>query len=298
MAANTGAAGSFAIGSANPIVEGATTGVLLDILSENIGATKTFIDGNGMKGTLARHLNRTALGPIAVGGSFSFNPTSSDLACALPYFFGTPVATTTYALAQTPANFVIQKKTGGSGNRVFTYATNYSSAITFSGSYGSLLRCDVGVVGLTEAVGSSFPSFTANYANSVFPFSGLALTIGGSSYNVFDFSLTVDWGVGVQQVNSRTATAVFPTDRNVSISLSIPEADVLRATLEDTSLEVIATFTAASGSESLVFTMPAVRFTVGAPSMGDRGEIRHQLTGQAFRNSSSLELVTTLDSTP
>lgn len=298
MAVNTGAASKFAIGAANPIVEGATTGALLDNVTESIRSASTYLNGNAMKGTLSHHSNRTANGPIGVGGSFSFRPTSADLALLLPYCFGTAASGTTYALADTLGSFVIQKQTGSSGNRVFTYPTMYASAFTFAGGYGQLMTAAVDVVGLTEAVGSSFPSFTPNYANAVFPFDGLALTVGGSSYSCFDFSIRVDHAVQLQQVNSRTATAAFPTDRIVTVNLSVPAGDLLAATIADTSLAVVATFTASSGTESLVFTLPAVRFEAMSPTIGDRGEIRLPLSGQAFRTSGSRELVTTLDSTP
>lgn len=295
MACDPGVAGSFAVGESNPITPGAS-GRILDILSESIAASTSFLDGNGIKGIRSRYSARTALGPIDVGGSFSLHPVTGDLAYLLPKILGANASGTTFAVADSLQSFVIQKKTGASGNRVLTYPTNYISSATFSATRGQLLQLDCNVVGLSESVGSSFPSFTLDTTTTPFVFNDLALSVGGVTYSCFDFSLTVDNAVQVQAVNSRTVTAAYATDRIVTLNHSIPAADILTTTLADNTSAVTATFTYAA--QSLSFVLPAVRYVVNSPVLSGRGEVVFPLSGTAYRTASAAEIEVTLDSSP
>lgn len=299
MACNYGAEADFAIGDANPIVTGSpamSEGRILPIISESIAAVNQYVDANAMTGTRSHYGNRTQLGIIEVGGSFSCTPTSSDLAYLLPKILGTAASGTTYALADTLPNLVIQKRTGTSGNRVQTFPTNNITSATFSASTGGTLNLDCAVVGLSVTPGSTWPTLAFDQTNNIFVFENLALVIGGTTYAVSNFSLTVDNAVEVQRVNARAGTALYPTDRSIMLSCTIPEGDLLSATLQDATFAATATFT--YSSQSLLFTLPAVRFAVGTPIISDRGEIQYPLSGQCFATSSARELEVTLDSTP
>jgi hypothetical protein len=59
---------------------------------------------------------------------------------------------------------------------------------------------------------------------------------------------------------------------------------------------VMATFT--SGTTSLVLSMAKVVFGARSPQVPGRSKILFPVEGQAYKDGATLELVTTLDSTP
>jgi hypothetical protein len=299
MGVNWGAASFFAVGEASPIVLGAN-GVILDIINENVAETRGIIDGNAMKGYRSRHANRAREGIRTVGGSFSFNPVTSDLAYFLKKALGGTPAAQDYPLADTLPSFVIQKSLGGTNPKVETFPTNYVNTMTLSASRGQPLTADVGVLGLSRNTAAAAPSGAGtgvDYTHAMLVFHDLILTIGGSPYVCHDFSWTINNSLDVQMVNSRDVTAIFPTDRIVTVATSVPDADIAHSAVQDIEVAVSAALT--FNNQSLTLAMGTVRFTTVSPVAGGRGEIRYGLTGQAYRASSgTAELVTTLDSTP
>lgn len=295
MSENAGSAGLFAVGDANPIVSG-SAGRLLSVLGgDDYGATTSWINGNGTHGSCSEYDNRVRAGGIAVGGSFSINPVTADLAYLLPKILGTAPSGTTYALSDSALAFVIQKKL--SSSLTLTYPTNYVAQATFSGAKDEPLLTRIDAVGLTEVDNVAFPSLTPPVDTDMLVFNDLVLTLGGDTYSVTDFSLTVQNALVPDNVNNRNVTAWTKTGRVITLSHTLPEADVDQDDFKDQSVAAVLTFS--YNAQSLVFTLPAVRYTVMSPKFAGRGGVnRFPLTGQAFRTSGSLELVTTLDHTP
>lgn len=286
MAANPGVVSQFAIGDANPI-EGGSVGRLISIQSESIRETTTFFDGNGTVGSRSHYSNRVGKGPRSVGGDFSFYGVVDDAKYLLVKAMGGGTATAP-ALAEALPSFVIQKKLSGTGNRVMTYPTCYVSTLQLSGRRGEGILFGCNVVGLTQAEGSSFPSITPDSSTGLWMFEELVLTLDSTVYKCSDFSLTIDNAVQTQQVNSRDATAGFATDRIITLSHTIPEADLLYETFQDAEVDATLVFT--NGTHVMTFTIPVLRYTNETPSIVPRGENIYPLTGMAFRTSGSAEL--------
>lgn len=295
---DTPVASLFAIGEANPIVGGAATGALLDIIGESVRETVGWLDGNGLKGTRSRNIARTREGQKIVAGSFSLYPSSFDLSYLLRKLYGATPSGTDYGFGETLSGCYIQKKFGASGNRVATFAGCVLSQGRFSSRAGEMLMAEFDVIGLTATMGSTAPTVTLNTSTTQFTHSdsSSSITINGSAYECFDFAVTINNAVQARQVNSRTATAVYATDRIVTVELTLGSSDILTSTIIDQTLPVNASY--AANNQSLIFDFAAVRFTNLTPVIGDRDEIRYQLTGQAFKSGSTAEIVTTLDSTP
>lgn len=294
---NTGVLSKFWIGPQGTMPITNTAGVQLNILAENIAATRGIIDANALQGTRSHLNNECREGLVIVGGSFSAHPLTYDLARILTYWLGGTPSGTSYPLAETLPAMNVQKRVGNSG-RVLSFDSVYGNVMTISGSRGQPLLFDGSVVGTTgESEASAAPSgVDRDRTTNQLVFHDLAITLGGSTYTVFEFSLTLNNALDVEMVNSRTATAVFPTDRIVTISHPIPEAGVTLATFSDVEVAVAATFS--YNSQSLLLSLPAVRYTTQSPIIQGRGETRYALNGIGYRTSTTAELVVTLDSTP
>lgn len=295
---NSGALGLFAVGDANPIVSGSAGRMLSIVGAESFRKTVHSIDANGTHGTTSRYANRRRGGNIDVGGSFAINPVALDLAYLLPKCLGTAPSGTTFALSDAVLPFVIQKRTSATGNRVFTYPTNYVNRATFSASAGEPLLLAIDAVGLTEdAPASTWPSLALPTDTDMFVMSDLSLSLAGSTVAVKSFSVTVDNALIPQRVNSRTVTAWSKGDRKVGVSLTLAESDAVYTDYVDVDVPVVLTFS--YNSQSLVLSMGAVRFDPESPAIAGRGaENDLTLTGMAGRTASVLELVATCDSTP
>ena len=128
-------------------------------------------------------------------------------------------------------------------------------------------------------------------------FSDLTLSLGGTEYKAKSFSVTGRNMLVPQRVNNRNATGVSKTGREIYLAHVVPEADIDVSDFKDA--EVAAVLTLSYNGQSLVMTMPAVRYSPETPKFAGRGqENDYPLSGQAFRTSGSLELVTTCDATP
>lgn len=297
--ANRGVVSPFAIGSAHPIVAGQTTGQLLNILTDSVAAVRGVIDGNAMLGTRSHYANRSREGLITVGGAFSGHPTFKELSIILPKVLGGNPSGTSYPLADALPNFCIQKKLLPDLNTINSYPDVMANVGTFTATRGQPIGYDVSVLGLTVVAADTITfdaGLTPDTASDTPVFHDLSLSVAGQTYQIFEFSLTVNNALDLEMINARNATEVFPTDRVITISHPLPQAALLASILIDTPAAVVATFT--YNNQSLIFTLPSVRYTIPDAVIASRGEIRQPINGMAFRTSGSLELVTTLDFTP
>lgn len=300
MAANPGVGAKLGVGDANPITNSTTTGRLLDFQSESIAAVTSFIDGNGIKGIRSRYAARCRNGDIAVGGNITFNPVAADLAYLMQKVMG-GASLTAPTLANTIPSVVVQKQYVDAGD-VWSYPTMYIASMSISGSRGNPISVSMDLLGLTESQGSpsgtggTFPNLTLDTSTTMLVFNDLSLSLGGSTEYAFDFNLTINNFLTEQRVNSRNATAIFATDRVITLSCTVPEADITYANFSDAALECIITLS--NASQSAVFTLPSVRFANQTAVVGGRDEIVFSLNGTAYRTAASAEMTVAIDSTP
>jgi hypothetical protein len=265
----------------------------MDVLSESLRANYTWIDGNGIKGTRARNIARTAAGEIPAGGNITIHPVAGDLTYFLPKITGdTSPSSGLHKLQETlPDFFVMKKESQLATNRVYTYTGVQVGRATFACSRGQPLTLSMDCLALSETTASTYPSTTAlEVADPFWMFHQLVVSLAGTTYEVFDWSLTIDHQLAARPVNSRNTTQIYCTDRIVTVQMTIPYGDV---TLSAASSRLsgpfadvagfahVATFT--SGSDVLVFTCPKIRHAHLTPVM-QRGEIAYQITGQCYQS--------------
>lgn len=294
MAVKPGVASRIAIGDAT------TAMTLISFDSDSLQETRGMIVNEGIRGTRSRYIERIRSGPVSIAGGLTFTPQTNELAYILPKIMGATASGTSYPLGETPGSFILDKEYATSD--VHRYGALYVNSATFSGSAGTPINLALDLLGTgsitTGATFASGGALTDNTANDFFVFSDCdaAFVCGGATIPLNAFELTINNAIELRQVNSRTATAATATDRIVSVNFTVPYGDATFSTFTDADVTATLTFTALS--QSLAFSFAGIRFNQATPTIGGRGEILYQLNGQAMRTSSTLELVTTLDSTP
>jgi hypothetical protein len=276
---------------------------LLDVdPGESVTAANSWLDGNGIKGTLSRYESRTREGEIAVGGSFTWAPIGAQWAFILPYIFGgsTFDGTAGSTLANTRADFVVQKQMASSGYKVWLYKGLQVNRATIRIIRGQPVKLTIDCIGKSRELKNSYPSINPDQ-DGIFVFKDATMTIGGTSYDVMDLTIMVDYQLRTRNpMGSRIATSVYPTDRIIAVSHPVPEGDItwtqstgeLTGPFVDTTAQSVCTI-AGTGGDSMVITMPAVRYTHVDPTIESREEIMHRMNGQALKkiSSSSEELL-------
>lgn len=290
MAASQGAQAKLGFGTTSTVDQA------YDFKSENLVCNEDFYDPDGIVGTREHASERVRRNIRSIGGAITLEPNSIELANLLPWILGANASGTTFSLAETlPARYISIDRVA----KVMVYDGCYCNRATFSASEGGPLSLTVEVIGTDETVNNSgtFPSLTISTAAGPYMMSDLGITLGGTSYNFREFSLTIDNMLEVRYLNSLVATAITPRNRQVSVALRGPYGD--QTALYGQALAgvaVVATFT--NSTLSTVFTMPAVQFPKHSPNVGGKNEIYLPLAGIARKSGSTASLTVTNDSTP
>lgn len=292
MAGYWGYASQLGISTSNPV------DARFDFLSENLVCNEEFPDTGGLRGTRSHVVERVRQGIRHVGGGIVMQPTPVELAALLPWVLGGTPSGTTYPLADALTSRYV---TVDRGAKVFTYNGCFIDSATFRASQGQPLQMSLNVVGSDETVGNaaSFPSLSIDTTTNAFMFHDCVISIGGSNYAARDFEMTINNHVDRDRFfNAQVlSTATQAMDRNITCRFSLPYGDAAAAYASGAAgVAVTATFT--NGAVSLLFSLVKVCFPRRSPMVGGRQEIMLPLDGVAYRSSSTLELVTTLDSTP
>lgn len=279
----------------------AAVGHAFNFVDGGIGTDEDFIDCNGNRGTRSHDIALIRQGNRRIGGALVLEPTALELSLLLPWIMGAAVSGTTFALADTlPTRFVAEDKVV----KVHNYTSCVVNRATFEGSEGGPLRLTLDVIGGDESIGNagSFPSLTLDTTTSPFVFTDLntGLSVNSATTNAKSFKLTIDNHVQARFYQSQTATALIPNDRTVSLSLdcSYGLASALYG-LGAGGTAVTLTFTnAADVNLILTFSLVKVAFPRKPVQIRGKDEITLPLVGNALKSSGTLELVTTLASTP
>lgn len=291
-------AGSWGYQTQLGIDTNATVTKRYDFLSENLVCNEDFVDTGGLRGTRSHVVERVRAGIRHIAGTITMQPTAVELAALLPWILGAAAVGNVFALADTlTTRYVVVDR----GAKVFSYTSCLVDSCTFRASQGSPLSMTLSVVGSDESVGNSgtFPSLTLDTTTNAFMFHDCVFTLAAATYSVRDFDLTINNNIDRNRFfNSQTlSTATSPMDRHVTLRTSMPYGDATAVYNTGASgVAVNATFT--NGGTSLNFDFVKVCFPRRSPSVGGRQEVMVPLDGIAYRSGSTLELVTTLDSSP
>lgn len=294
MAGGYGFETQLGISTANPV------NARFDYLSENLICQEEFPDTGGLRGTRSHVIERVRQGIRRIAGTITMQPTAVEWAALLPWIQGANASGTTYALADSLTSRYV---TVDRVTKVFTYDAVFVDSATIRSSQGQPVSLTLNLVGSDEAVANAgtFPSLTIDTTTNAFMFhdSSAAVTVGGVAYAIRDFELTIHNHVDRERFfNTQVlSTATRAMDRNITLRMHLPYGDASAVYATGASgVAVAATFT--NGAVSLSFSFVKVAFPRRSPMVQGRQEIMVPLDGVAYRSGSTLELVTTLDSTP
>ncbi len=259
-----------------------------------IGLSENFIDTNGLRGTVSHTADRVRRGNRRVDGTLLFAPTPAELNTILYLALGGTKTSNTIPLDEA---LPVAHWLAGRDGTVYHYNDCVVETLTITASEGGPLQVALTVVGKDEVQEGTLASLTID-ASTGGPFTMMdgAVTVGGSPYQFSSFELRVENRLEVKYRNSLTPTSIRRTDRMVTCSLpfSLGDASALYGSAVG-GVAVVATFT--NGAFSLGLSMAAVQAPRQPLPFGQRGILDLPWQGVARKTGSTLELVTTVDST-
>ncbi len=260
----------------------------------SLGLTEQFIDTSQIRGTLSHGSERVRRGVRRVDGSLVMAPTAVELVTLLPMILGAAAAGTAYALSDTYTTCDLYGVRDGT---VYTYDEIAVETATFYATEGGPMQCTLSVVGKDETQAGSMGSISVDVTTQPFVLSDAVVSVASASREVSAFELTVTNTLEVKYRNSLTPTQIKKIDRTVTLSLPISLGD--GAALYGSAVAgVAATITLTNGAVSLLFSLAAVQAPKNPLPLGQRGILDFPWRGVARKSGSTLELVTTLDSSP
>jgi hypothetical protein len=259
----------------------------------SLGLSENFVDTNGMRGTRSHISERVRRGTRRVDGTITMCPTPIELVTLLPLIFGGTPSGTSYPLGEslTPFNlFAVRDGT------VYTCSDCVVESATFSASEGGPMQLSMTVVGEDEAASGSMGAVAPDITTGPFTLMDAAVSVASSAREVSAFELTVRNMLEVKYRNSAIPTQIKATDRMVTLSLPI-SLGTDSALYGSAVAGVAATITLTNSTVSILFSLAAVQAPKAPLPFGTRGILDFPWQGVARRSGSTLELVTTLDST-
>jgi len=259
----------------------------------SIGLTQQFIDTNALRGTRSHGSERVREGTRRVDGTLLFAPNPIELVTLLPLCLGGSPSGTSYPLAEAlPSSYFFGVRDG----TVYQYNGVVVETATFSAQEGGPMTLSMSVVGKDEAASGSMGSAAIDVTTQPFTLMDAVVSVGGSSREVSGFELTIQNVLEVKYRNSLTPTQIVATDRIVTLSLPI-SLGTDSALYGSAVGGVAATITLTNGTVSLAFSLAKVQAPKEPLPFGQRGILDFPWRGVSRKSGSTLELVTTLDST-
>jgi hypothetical protein len=277
-------------------VSGGTTGTSeFEFLEGSaIGLNEQFIDTNQLRGTRSHGSERVRKGTRRCEGTINMCPTPVELATLLPLIFGGTPSGTSYPLGESLT--LLDHFTNRDGP-LYTAQDLAVDSATFSASEGGPLQLSMSLIGKDEVQSGSAGSLTVDLTTQPFVLMDAVVSVAGSNREVSSFELTIQNHLEVKYRNSLTPTQIKATDREVSISLPI-SLGTDSALYGSAVGGVAVTITLTNGLTSLAFSATKVQAPRQPLPFGQRGIMDFPWRGVARKDGSTLELTTTLDSTP
>ena len=272
--------------------------------SFNTGTTEELIDlgRDTTQGSRSHAVQNSRDNLRRLAPTMSLKPTAIQWGNLLPWIFcGLQTGTGPYTFALGERE-VARKISYDDTQTVWEFDRVVVDEATISASQGGELGLELSCVGRDWTTGNAFPA-SGLVADLTTPFimSDLSVSVGATSaVKCRDFRLTVRNVISRERFfNSRTIACAVATDREVSLSMSMPyglHQALYRAGAGPAGVAVSGTFT--FGAASLAFNMPHVK-TPGNPfSASVPDEIMMDWTGTAMATLPGNELSASLTLAP
>lgn len=279
-----------------------------------LAAENKNLNDETISGTRSHYGNMVVENTRMVTGEARANPTPALMDWTLQHFLGgapassgTGPVTKTYSLSEALPCFDWFSRRG---TQLFMFRECKGSSLTLSGSAGSAISMALNITGKDR----DDPPAVATWPGGVAPdltftpwmFHSCTLTIGGTSYQIFDFNWKLDNQVNPRLVNSKTPTEFITSGRRITLDLGQPwggNQALLAALKAASAVSVVLSFTAGVSTpvntvRTLTLTMPVCKVDSErdpiAPNRSDEMKFPIQLKALATApgNELSVTLVT------
>lgn len=272
----------------------------LDFIDFDLGIDVEIRDLNGTRGKYTKDDARYRQNLTRVLPTVRMQPTALELAALLPWIFDSAASGTSYPLGAT--TFLRSVAFDPNGGSLWVLLNVAVDRAVFRMSQGEPLDLSLDLVGRGYSVTGSFPAITLDLTTQPFLTTDCALTIGGSTVQFREATLTIEKNIDRNRFfNSATLTAQNKLRRRIMWEFNVPYGDntsLFNATASaGTAGAVVATLT--NSATSLAFTSAAVRIQGRSPKSPFQQEVMLPLEGEAVSSDGTVEALTTvLDSTP
>lgn len=260
-----------------------------------LGLTEQYIDANALRGSRFHSSERVRQGTRRVDGVINMAPNSAELAILLPYILGGVVSGNTYPMGERLTDFVLF---GVRDGVVYTYPGLKVERATFSCQAGGPMQLSMTVVGVDETQSGSMGAAAIDLTTGgPYVLMDSVVSIAATTLGVEGFDLTIDNHLEVKYRNSITPSTINATDSTVSISL--PLSFGINSAFYNSALggvSVVNTLT--NGNCSLAFSLAAAQSPRAPLPFGQRGVMDFPWQAVCRKASTTLPLITVLDSTP
>lgn len=265
--------------------------------------TRTELVDNGdqaIRGTLDHAKERVTQGLVWVKHIITMQPTPSELDVIIP-LIGFSVSSDTYTLTDDFTSLTFTMLIDRVA-KIHTYASSIVDKAVFRGQKGRLpISLELTILSPTETEGSTWTGPpTALDTDHNYAFTEGVLTVQGGAESFDRFALSIDNKCAVQHNNSRTATCITPTDREIILACSTPytsaETD-LYTTPFGSAAGAGGTLVFTRSTKSTTFTFANLKSTATVPEIPGKEEIRLPLFYKAYSSGSTKALVITHDNT-
>lgn len=214
MTANQGSQARLGVGATSPATQ------FMEYLTHNIKKRTIIVNDEGIRGTRDRYVNRSRKTQERVGGTINMCPSPTEIDWWIQRILGGTTATGVTAVAETLPDFYM---IWDSGDTVHEWNGCKAGRATISGNPGQPINWAVDIEAKTETKdAASFPAITPA-TDSMFVFSDIILTLGGTARKSESFSLVIDNVLDAERfLNSLTRDEIPATDRIITLTCQLP----------------------------------------------------------------------------
>lgn len=252
-----------------------------EFLSETMSGSTAILDGLGITGSRSLGKARLRRGIRQVGGTILLQPSATDLNFWLPrIMWGTESPADQFNLGDTSQPFgILIDRVADRGE----YVTCHVNRATFRAQVGGLLELELEIIGTEEytqnttttagALPVTKPSFDTTANGQPWSFHDMTGTLPvATNEEYFSIELTIDNALDARFTNSQTVTSICPTDRLITLNLTVPYDSNHEALYRDTTGGA-GTLVFTNGSVTLTFTFVDLQGPDQTPTVDGKSEI-------------------------
>lgn len=258
-----------------------------DFTGSSVRGFSEVLDGMGRTGSRKRREDRSRWGLKKVEGTLSLEPTPQNLHFFWKYILGTQ-SSNAFTVAESLPGFDLLADDFGTGTSAILFGELYVDKATLAFGAG-ILKMTIDVKGKTYTTGQTYTSAAlgagAGHTPYTFDDTTSGFTIKSSAREIESGVLTINNYLDVKFRNSRTATSIRATDREVTLVTSIPNTTGNLSAFFGDKAAADATVVLTNGSLSSTINLFNLKNPDDSPVMNGKDEILLTLNNAARSDS-------------